>query len=194
MADQRTLHRVIFIIAAAVLLITVLTGAAFYLGRLSEGGTGSAGPLYQGKTAGAWSRQLKDRDYKTRRNAALALAEIGGPNLPPSAITAVEQSAHDSDEVVRVRAAIILWEARQDPASLSFLVKFVGTDGDTEHFVAVAEAARALGRIGPPAKAALPALDKLSRSGASAKRLGGYTDVQIAGEEAEDAAARIRAK
>jgi HEAT repeat protein len=89
----------------------------------------------------------------------------------PDAVGVLRTELNDYRPEARIAAAEGLWLARQDPRAIAMLVEVlrehidVGIPPTHENLEALANhrymAARALGRIGPPAKDALPALRDL---------------------------------
>lgn len=115
--------------------------------------------LFKGDDSRAWAKRLSDRDYITRREAALALAAIGYDNISDADMAeVVTRSATDTDERTRVRLSILAWEETADPKIVHFLTQVISQDGDIEHVRTCTEACTVLEEIGPKAGEALPAL------------------------------------
>jgi HEAT repeat protein len=98
--------------------------------------------------------KLKHPDSYVRVNAAKALWHI---DQDRAGIGVARAGLEDRRDRVRVYAAEVLWFMEQHPQAIPTLVEVLSEDGPgvgIERYMA----ARALGRIGPPAKAAVPAL------------------------------------
>jgi HEAT repeat protein len=135
---------------------------------------------YQGQTVAEWLRRLGDDDWSVRCGAAYALGEIGPPArvAVPGLALALKYDAHPR---VRAAAARALGKIGVDARSAAFALVEALTDKNREVREAATPAAvqpligalqkgdldiqiracRALGHIGPPAKAAVPALKAL---------------------------------
>jgi hypothetical protein len=108
-----------------------------------------------GKKAADWAPALRAKDPRARREAALALANLG-----PDANSAVRELADalkDRDPYVRAKAALALWSAGTHARPVVPTLTAALTDADADVRL---NAAGALGEIGAEAKAALPALTK----------------------------------
>jgi HEAT repeat protein len=103
---------------------------------------------------------LRDESSYARWAAAKALGEIGGSAT--SATPALSIALHDSNDNVRLAAALALWRVGRDSKEpvrvLTDLAKRSALPD------AQVSAIRALGEIGPPAKAAVPMLEGLLKS------------------------------
>jgi HEAT repeat protein len=99
-------------------------------------------------------------DPLTRIHAALSLWQLAGDD---SGAKEAERGIKYRSHHVRITAAEMLWRMKQDGRVVPFLVRTLedsnleGGSNENERYMA----ARALGRIGSPAKAALPELRKL---------------------------------
>jgi HEAT repeat protein len=191
---------------ARCLLLLAFCGALFlaYLaGRLSRPGGPEPGsaeappatsgpedsrpvPVYQGRPASAWVRELDDNDTKVRSKAYQALVAMGKEGVPylitavqkgtvkgqvlaaealgtvgpeaGAAVGALRKLLHAENDRARVAAAGALWKVTQD--SEAVLETLIGglSARDREARQAAAEA---LAAMGPKARAALPALHKM---------------------------------
>ncbi len=102
---------------------------------------------------------LKDWDWREREGAARILGEIGPP--PEKAVPSLIQALEDSNLFVRKAATSALeeidpnWETRDEAKkAVPALVRFLGDRWS----VAREHAAQILGKLGPAAKVAVPAL------------------------------------
>jgi len=101
---------------------------------------------------------LQDRKFSGRDGAAMALGKIRDEKAVPALITALRS---DPDERVRAAAAGAMGHIRtENSEAISALVKGL----DDSAINVRAESAESLEKIGPAAKAALPALQKATRS------------------------------
>ena len=94
---------------------------------------------------------LKDKE-NFRRMVVYALGEIGDPSAIPALIEALK----DEEEWVRSSAAEALGKMR-DKSVIPVLIEALKNEDDSDEEV-ISEAAKALGKIGPEAKDAVPAL------------------------------------
>jgi HEAT repeat protein len=101
---------------------------------------------------------LKSGNSDARRIATETLVEIGP--VAKAASTDLRQLLTDPDEVIRCTAALALWRVAADAGGVPTLVELVDKGGASAGY-----AATVLGRIGPAAKAAVPALSRVYRSG-----------------------------
>jgi hypothetical protein len=154
-------------IAAAIGIAVVLSVSGFLLVR--EPGASAADapqtqptssrpqppPVFKGKTAEEWGRQLNGTDAKDRFAAAEILANIGPSALP--ALEALIVALKDPNRDVRHNAAIALGHLgpKAAPAVPALIEALKDKDFVVLFRAAVAEA---LGEIGPQAKPAVPAL------------------------------------
>ncbi|MBN9120269.1 MAG: HEAT repeat domain-containing protein [Planctomycetes bacterium] len=108
--------------------------------------------------------ELLDSDHA--RDDALACLEVLGPKAK-GAVPALVKFLKHADAEVRCRSAVLLWRLEKDPAGVPVLAELLKadptlTDGRSAPFGVksniAADAARALGEIGPAARAALPQL------------------------------------
>ncbi|HUE74832.1 MAG TPA: HEAT repeat domain-containing protein [Pirellulaceae bacterium] len=105
----------------------------------------------------------KALDYKhnlTRSSAAEALGKIGA--AAKAAAPGLRTALNDDEALVRVEAAYALWriEGSASPAVIEVLIDLLATDDLMTKLKAIV----ALAEIGPPAKAALPALERVRKS------------------------------
>jgi HEAT repeat protein len=107
-------------------------------------------------------KKLDHPDPLTRVHAALALYLVGGDKAGEKE---ADRALGYRTYAVRITAAEVLWRVKQDDRAVPLLVRTLeesnldGTGSDNERYMA----ARALSRIGPAAKPALPELTKLLR-------------------------------
>ena len=100
---------------------------------------------------------LKDADCSVRVNVVCALARLGPASQ--SAVPALIETLDDRDWVVRVATITALGEIGENAAeAVPVLIEALANED------VCTSAAIALGRIGPAAKAAAPALTKLKKS------------------------------
>src|SRR5438067_5540633 len=88
-------------------------------------------PLYQGRSAASWLRQLEDRDAISRLEAVQALEKIG-PGAE-GVLPALSGLLKDSDATVRVAAAGAL--RRLGPAARPVLPALLAALADDNQFV-----------------------------------------------------------
>ncbi len=101
---------------------------------------------------------LSDENVETRTLAADALGEIGP--AAKSATKELDAARKHSDDNVRLHAARALWKVARDPAAITTLIEVLEKQVKVSYFAAIS-----LGEIGPEAKAAVPALMRIHRSG-----------------------------
>ncbi len=106
------------------------------------------GPVFQGKSVGAWAKQLGDRSSVRRQEAAIALRFVGPAATP--AVPDLTRALSDESPWVRANAADAL-EAI-GPAAVAAVPDLVRLLGDR---VAGESAAYALAAVGPEAVPAL---------------------------------------
>ncbi|MBA4064680.1 MAG: hypothetical protein C0501_13390 [Isosphaera sp.] len=121
---------------------------------------GLIGPADREAAAGVLRRKLDHPDALVRAHAALALVLVAEDKAGEK--EAARGLSHRSYRV-RITSAETLWRTAKDERVVPLLVRTLedanldGTWGDNERYMAV----RALGRVGPAAKAAVPELVKL---------------------------------
>ena len=117
----------------------------------------AAEPTYRGETAAHWNQVLLDRDEQYRVQALTALGEIGpdAEGAAPNVRRVITDGQHNSWET-RVKAVTVWWQISENPNAtvMPRLVKWLRGPSDAEAQLA----AEAVGRIGPDARQALPAL------------------------------------
>ncbi len=154
-------------------------------------------PVYQGRKIGEWMRLFKDGDVVDRQGAVYAFTQIGGAAaVPPltealgdkkitndrlwaayglrrigpaakAAVPQLELALKDDYGLVRVEAAKALWAISEHKSAIPALIGLLKAK-EVETRVGAAEA---LERIGPKAKAAVPALlEALTDSGVAEYR------------------------
>ena len=116
----------------------------------------STEPLYRGKPAAYWLEQLKDGDPKFRVDAVEALGNIAQKN--EELIPVVAGALSDKDYEVGSKAAEVLGGFGPDIVPV-----LVDALKDKRSPAAIRNAAMAVQRIGPEAKAAVPALSQTLR-------------------------------
>jgi len=98
--------------------------------------------------------QLKHGSVQERLEAVAAMGRIGERAKP--AAPALAEALKSEDPVLRVAVAEALWQANKDPAAVAAFVAGL----KDKNWIVVENAIEALSRIGPGAKAAVPALLK----------------------------------
>ena len=112
---------------------------------------------YQGKTAAQWVHVLRDKDEIFRRQAVVALGELGRDAATAGpALRRVAEDRQANGRETRQKAIVAWWGVSKDPEHevLPRLSQWLRDpdDGDAQL------AAEAIARIGPPAAGALPDL------------------------------------
>jgi HEAT repeat protein len=120
--------------------------AASYLGQLGP----EAEPAVPGLI-----KALADEDEQVRDAAAEALGLIG---VRAGAVPALKRALNDEQVRVRIQAAAALWKLEKAPEALTALAAVLTSTPPGDSFDHRSNAADALGRFGPEARAAGPAL------------------------------------
>jgi HEAT repeat protein len=94
---------------------------------------------------------LEDDHHGVRAETARALGKIGP--TAKAAVPALVETTKDEQAWVRIWASDAIWRIDRDPRAMPVLI-----DGLKSHYASSTRAAGALGRIGPSAKEAVPAL------------------------------------
>jgi hypothetical protein len=129
----------------------------------------------------AWIRKLEDSDEAIRLRAAKELGRMGA--VAVSAIPSLENAAHDPDQDVRTVAGNSLAAIRaaltaQPTEQVRRLIAELGAASEMNRLIAAHE----LGKIGPAAREAIPALEKLLQdSDADVRKVAGNAIDRIRG-------------
>jgi len=105
----------------------------------------------------ALAKALNHTNKLTRASAANALGNIG-PEAR-NAVPALRAAARDNDSEVRLDAAYALWKIENASDAIEVLIPLLDSDDPRVGLRTI----EALGEIGPPAKAALPALERVRK-------------------------------
>ncbi|MGZ8899054.1 MAG: HEAT repeat domain-containing protein, partial [Limisphaerales bacterium] len=129
--------------------------AALSLGSILSTSKKSFGEEQRPNAFPALLRLARDKDFRVRAAAFMALARFG--DATPQVLGVLHPGLEDPEPVVQLQAAKSLWALHQDPARLiPVLTRILGT---SERW----QAAYALGEMGACASAAVPALAQLLR-------------------------------
>jgi HEAT repeat protein len=104
---------------------------------------------------------LRHKDPRLRARAAEALGSIGPPAAAAAASLAEAIRPSDGYRAERLAAAEALWHINRHPRAIPVLIDLLKSDADA------ASAAEALGRIGPAAREAIPALEDALKDSSS---------------------------
>ena len=102
-------------------------------------------------------KAMKSKDRNLRFAATSALANLGSSTEP--VLKALQAATKDADGGVQIAAHLALWRLKNDTSQIPPLVEHLKK---ADQFFR-GQAVNALGKIGPPAKSALPALREVAK-------------------------------
>jgi len=129
---------------------------------------------------------LEDKDPERRRVAAFTLSEMGSSAKP--AVAALGKALHDPEILVRLGAAGALWMLeRQVELVVGILMEGLQhSDAWTRRW-----SIDVLGRMGPEARQAVPALGKMLKDGSAEMRLAAVKTLGFIGPDAKSAVPQL---
>jgi len=115
---------------------------------------------HDGRYASAWREELGHQDDETRRLAVIAVGKMSD-NSPETIAKLCELMLEDNDQTIRIEASFAMTKIKPDsPEAIQAMVKALENENSRVRM----NVAVALGAIGIPAKAAIPALAAASKN------------------------------
>ncbi len=144
-------------LAVSVLVVTFSSGQPPDKKKEEKFATQSSGVVVGGKTLYQWIQEIKDKDPSVRENA-IATVKLYGQTAREAAPALIGE-LNDKDVSLRVNAAITLGiiglPEKDLPAGVTGLMRMLNNESQS---IVRYQAAMAIGRLGPDARAAIPAL------------------------------------